>query len=110
MEIVSKNYENFEEDILNHIENSDYISFDLEMTGIENDKNNSLIDTPEIRYLKYKHTSEKYSIIQLGLSLFKKRENPNNSNEILYECYPYNLYLFPNSKDLKDLSQDKMNL
>ena len=50
MEIVSKNYENFEEDILNHIENSDYISFDLEMTGIENDKNNSLIDTPEIRY------------------------------------------------------------
>ena len=28
------------------------------MTGIENDKNNTLIDTPENRYLKYKATSE----------------------------------------------------
>ncbi len=109
MELVSKDYDKFEDDLLNLIENSDYISFDLEMTGIENDKNNSLIDTPENRYLKYKLTSEKYSIIQLGLSFFKQKPNPNNSNEILFECHPYNLYLFPNSKDLKDLSQDNMN-
>jgi poly(A)-specific ribonuclease len=110
MELVSKDFDKFEEDIINRIENSDYISFDLEMTGIENEKNNSLIDTPENRYLKYKKTSEKYSIIQLGLSLFKQIKNPNNPNEILYECYPYNLYIFPNSKDLKELSQDNMNL
>ena len=80
------------------------------MTGIENDKNNSLIDTPENRYLKYKLTSEKYAIIQLGISFFIKKENPNNSHEIFYECYPFNLYLFPNSRDLKDISQDSMNL
>ena len=110
MELVSKDFDKFEEDIINRIENSDYISFDLEMTGIENEKNNSLIDTSENRYLKYKKTSEKYSIIQLGLSLFKQIKNPNNPNEILYECYPYNLYIFPNSKDLKELSQDNMNL
>ena len=109
MEIVSRYYDKIEDDLLNLIEKSDYISFDLEMTGIENDKNNSLIDTPENRYLKYKITSEKYSIIQLGLSFFKQIFNPNNSNEIVYECYPYNLYLFPNSKDLKDISQDIMN-
>ena len=110
MELFSRDFSKLEEDILNKIENSDYISFDLEMTGIENDKNNILIDTPENRYLKYKQTSEKYSIIQLGLSLFKEIQNPNNPNEIVYECYPYNLYLFPNSKDLKELSQDNMNL
>ena len=44
MELVSKDYDKFEDDLLNLIENSDYISFDLEMTGIENDKNNSLIN------------------------------------------------------------------
>ena len=110
MELVSKDYDKFEDDLLNLIENSDYISFDLEMTGIENDKNNSLIDTPENRYLKYKLTSEKYAIIQLGISFFIKKENPNNSHEIFYECYPFNLYLFPNSRDLKDISQDSMNL
>ena len=108
MELVSRDYAKNEDDILEYIEKSDYISFDLEMTGIENDKNNSLIDTPENRYLKYRQTSEKYSIIQLGLSFFIQNENSNN-NDILYECYPYNLYLFPNSKDLKDLSQDSMN-
>jgi hypothetical protein len=34
----------------------------------------------------------------------------NGKNELFYDCYPYNLYLFPNAKDLKDLSQDEMNL
>ena len=113
MELVAKDYDKIEEELLSHIENSDFISFDLEMTGIENDKNNTLIDTPENRYLKYKATSEKYSIIQLGLSFFKQKENQNpgnNKNEIYYECYPYNLYLFPSSKDSKDLSQDELNL
>ncbi len=110
MELVSRDFDRMEYELLKYIEDSDYISFDLEMTGIENDKNNSLIDTPENRYLKYKLTSEKYSIIQLGISFFIKKQNPNNSNEILYDCFPYNLYLFPNSKDLKELSQDELNL
>ena len=113
MELTRDNYYDIEPIILKDIENSDFISFDLEMTGIENDKNNTLIDTPENRYLKYKTTSEKYSIIQLGLTFFKQRQSQdmqNGKNELFYDCYPYNLYLFPNAKDLKDLSQDEMNL
>jgi len=110
MELLARDFEKNIDDILNHIENSDYISFDLEMTGIENDKNNSLIDTPENRYLKYKLTSEKYSIIQLGITFFKENKNNENKNQIIYDCFPYNLYLFPSSKDLKVLSEDNMNL
>ena len=106
MELVCSNYEKEEKKIIGHIKDSDYISFDLEMTGIENDKNNIIIDTPENRYLKYKKTSEKFSIIQLGITIFKKdKTNPNQ-----YNCYPYNIYLFPNANDLKVLSQDNMNL
>ena len=111
MELNFKNYYKQEKNLLNLIETSDFISFDLEMTGIENDKNNNIIDTPEYRYLKYKKTSEKYSIIQLGLSFFKLTTNPNiYHKQICYECSPYNIYLFPNAKDLKEISQDKLNL
>ena len=111
MELSFKNYYKQEKELINLIETSDFISFDLEMTGIENDKNNILIDTPEFRYSKYKKTSEKYSIIQLGLSFFKLITNPNiYHKQICYECRPFNLYLFQNSKDLKEISQDELNL
>ena len=111
MELNCKNYYKQEKDILNLIETSDYISFDLEMTGMENDKNNCIIDTPEYRYLKYKKTTECFSIIRLGLSFFKLTTNPNiYHKQICYDCHPYNLYLFPNAKDLKDISQDELNL
>ena len=57
MEIVCSNYEKEEKKIISLIKESDYISFDLEMTGIENDKNNILFDTPKNRYIKYKKTA-----------------------------------------------------
>ena len=105
MELVCSNYEREEKKIISLIKESDYISFDLEMTGIENDKNNIIFDTPKNRYIKYKKTAEKYSIIQLGLTIFiKDKTDPN-----LINCYPYNFYLFPNATDLKALSQDNMN-
>ena len=105
MELVCSNYEREEKKIISLIKESDYISFDLEMTGIENDKNNIIFDTPKNRYAKYKKTAEKYSIIQLGLTIFTKdKTDPNQIN-----CYPYNFYLFPNANDLKALSQDNMN-
>ena len=105
MELVCSNYEREEKKLISLIKESDYISFDLEMTGIENDKNNIIFDTPKNRYIKYKKTAEKYSIIQLGLTIFiKDKTDPN-----LINCYPYNFYLFPNANDLKALSQDNMN-
>ena len=111
MELTCINYEKEENRIIELIKTCDYISFDLEMTGIENDENNILFDTPENRYIKYKKTSEKYSIIQLGLTIFNREKNvQNNTSQIIYDCYPYNLYLFPNANDLKTLSQDSMNL
>ena len=90
MELTYKNYIDNEKRIIKEIEDSDFISFDLEMTGIDSDMNNSLIDTPEIRYLKYKASAEKYKIIQLGLTLFKF-----NSRKSYYEVSPYSFYLFP---------------
>jgi len=111
MELSFRNYFKQEKELLNLIETSDYISFSLVKTGSDNDKNNSIIDTPKHRYSKYKKTSEKFTIIQLGLSFFKSTSNPNiYHKQISYDCHTYNLYLFQNAKDLKDIFQDELNL
>ena len=111
MELSFRNYYKQEKELLNLIESSDYISFSLETTGTDNGKNNSIIDTTEYRYSKYKKTSEIFTIIQLGLSFFKFTSNPNiYHKQISYECHSYSLYLFQNAKDLKDIFQDELNL
>ena len=111
MELSFRNYYKQEKELLNLIETSDYISFSLEKTGTNNDNNNSIIDTTENRYSKYKKASEKFTIIQLGLSFFKLASNPNiYHKQIIYECHSYSLYLFQNAKDLKDIFQDELNL
>ena len=90
MEIYFRNYPDNEKNIIENIKNCDFISFDLEMTGIDNEKNNNIIDTPQRRYEKYKLTAETYSIIQFGLSLFKYIQEKN-----IFECYIYYIYMFP---------------
>jgi hypothetical protein len=49
MEIYFRNYPDNEKNIIENIKNCDFISFDLEMTGIDNEKNNNIIDTPQTR-------------------------------------------------------------
>ena len=66
------------------------------MTGI-NPKNKAITDSPQERYIKYKHTAEKFKIIQMGITTFKKKESWNESlgQKAYYECKPYNAFLFP---------------
>ncbi len=71
-----------------HYYQSDFISLDLEFTGI-NKGNNQILDYPEERYQKYKQTAEKFRIIQIGLTIFKKISDFN------YEAKPYKFYVFP---------------
>ena len=100
MEITLDNYEIKEKEILEDIQKCDFISFDLEMTGIAVNHRHFL-DSPNERYQKHKYSAEKYKIIQLGLvPWFKKFDN---DNKISYQAKPYNIYLFP-SKDFSYLS------
>ena len=100
MEITLDNYETKEKEILDDIQKCDFISFDLEMTGIAINHRHFL-DSPEERYQKHKYSAEKYKIIQLGLvPWFKKCDN---DKKISYKAKPYNIYLFP-SKDFAHFS------
>ena len=95
MEIIKENYSQYEQQIIQDINNCIFVSLDLELTGIANNSRNFL-DSPSERYLKMKISAEKYKIIQLGLVPWFK--NINNNNIIEYRAKPYNIYLFPNEE------------
>jgi poly(A)-specific ribonuclease len=94
MEITIDNYFEKESEILEDIKKCDFISFDLEMTGISVGSRH-LLDSPNERYLKHKSSAEKYKIIQFGLVPWFKKEDPKNKNKTIYEAKPYNIYCFP---------------
>ncbi|UXI14903.1 Methionine aminopeptidase 1D [Sarcoptes scabiei] len=84
--------ENFEE-ILSEFESSlpsiDFISIDTEFSGLNSDeKSHELLD-PQQYYCKSKKNIEKFQILQVGLSLFKRIENDR------FDCSSYNFYIFP---------------
>ena len=64
MEITSDNYLEKESEIISDIQKCDFLSFDLEMTGIATGSRHFL-DSPSERYLKHKISAEKFRIIQL---------------------------------------------
>ena len=94
MEITIDNYFEKESEIKSDIKNCDFLSFDLEMTGIAVSSRH-LLDSPNERYLKHKLSAEKYKIIQFGIVPWFKKLDPNNSNKFTYEAKPYNIYVFP---------------
>lgn len=50
------------------------MAIDLEFTGIKTDEKLSRTDTPIERYKKCYKIAKRYGIIQLGISLFAKKE------------------------------------
>lgn len=65
------------------------------MTGISH-HTNSIIDSPEARYWKYKNTSERFRIIQFGIVTWRFL----NEQKTKLESKPYNLYIFPSEDGL----------
>ena len=94
MEITTDNYLEKEAEIKSDIQKCDFLSFDLEMTGIAIGSRHFL-DSPQERYSKNKLSAEKFKIIQLGLVPWFKKVSPNDKNKIIYEAKPYNIYVFP---------------
>lgn len=116
MEIIWRNFKYYDKEIVFEIENSDFVSIDLRTTGIlpsendekENDKINDINDNElktemnQYIYNKYKKIVQQHTIIQLGITIFKNISSSDDpQKKIVYECHPYCLYLFINSKDLK---------
>ena len=93
MELTRENYYEIEPNILKDIENCDFVSFDLEFSGLIPSKF-KIYDSPEENFQKSKHMAESYRIIQVGITPFIKNAN----NDKAYIAKPYNIYAFPSEK------------
>ena len=76
----------------------DFISFDEEMTGIQNIDPAYRIcmdDDPSDRYAKMKLVASRYSIISFGICFFHRKIDEYGVER--YEASPFNFYVFPTS-------------
>ena len=94
MEITSDNYLLKKAEIVSDIQKCDFISFDLEMTGIAVGSRNFL-DSLSERYLKHNLSEEKLRIIQFGIVPWFRKVGHKDKNKIIYEAKPFNIYAFP---------------
>ena len=93
MELTRDNYYDIEPIILKDVEESYFISFDLELSGLIQNKF-KIYDSPEENFLKSKYDADNFRIIQFGITFFIK----NKINEKEFIAKPYNIYVFPSEK------------
>ncbi|XP_058275809.1 poly(A)-specific ribonuclease PNLDC1 isoform X1 [Hirundo rustica] len=78
-----------------------FVALDMEFTGLHSTslQNNepSLFDSPAERYVKARHSVQRFALVQLGLAIFSKE----NSNK--YLVHSYNFFLFPSTLGIKDV-------
>lgn len=84
-------------EIVKDIEESTFISFDEEFTGLASERNIMPFDTSEEYYLKQLKTSAGFILVQLGLSFFKVKKDPEGVEKVT--CKSYNIFVYPQSKN-----------
>lgn len=81
------------------IEECAFVSLDGEFTGLASERNLMPFDTSEEYYLKQLKTSRGFILIQLGLTFFKVKKNPEGGDPgEAVTCKSYNIYVYPQSK------------
>ena len=74
MEITRDNFKAALPGLLKDIEESDFVSFDFEFTGLlaSPARTASAVDTPRLRYAATRHSAKHFSVVQIGLCMFKR--------------------------------------
>ena len=110
MIVNNENYKQVFDIFKSSCDNSKFVSFDCEMTGLnlEIKTEPTRYDTQEFRYFKIKQEVEKFDLIQLGLTFFIEKEKLKNENDInsdknnieqYYLERNFTFYLFKNPKN-----------
>lgn len=71
--VTKSNFESSLEDLRRHVRASDFVSIDLEMTGITSApwRDSFEYDRFDVRYLKVKDSAEKFAVVQFGVCPFR---------------------------------------
>jgi poly(A)-specific ribonuclease len=94
MQVTKENFGSILPSVLEAIESSDFIAFDLEFTGLGMDKNDRIhvMDTSQERYEKTARICSQFLPLQVGICTFKY-----NDKEDFYVAKPWNFYAFPHT-------------
>lgn len=105
MIVTRENFAEIYPELKSRIKNALFIAIDEEMTGIfDRNNRNRKNDDPSVRYARMIPVASRYSIIQVGISIFMHSKSQSDiaeegmvvedtSNE--YLVYPYTFYIFP---------------
>ncbi|XP_051133629.1 poly(A)-specific ribonuclease PARN isoform X2 [Andrographis paniculata] len=90
--VTKSNFEQALNELRGDVKHADFVSIDLEMTGITSAPWRECFnfDRPDIQYLKIKDSAEKFAVVQFGVCPFRWDSNSN-----AFIAYPYNFYIFP---------------
>ncbi|KAK9057183.1 hypothetical protein SSX86_024550 [Deinandra increscens subsp. villosa] len=90
--VTKSNFDSSLADLQRHVRDSDFVSIDLEMTGVTSSpwRESFEFDRFDVRYLKVKDSAEKFAVVQFGVCPF--RWDPTKQSFI---AHPHNFYVFP---------------
>ncbi|KAI3974014.1 hypothetical protein MKX01_030590 [Papaver californicum] len=90
--VTRDNFDSVFENLKNHIKQADFVSVDLEMTGVTSApwKDSFDFDRNDIRYLKIKDSVEKFAVVQFGVCPFRWDDSKKS-----FIAHPHNFYIFP---------------
>ena len=117
MEVTRQNFLEAKTAFLENLEDASFVSFRVETTGTKSEEKNRT-DLPFESYLKSYNAANKYSLIQLGITIFKVRPAPNLDPEqpaflqkdAEFDAFPFTFYLFPRTYDGKLLRDVGMEI
>lgn len=117
MEVTRHNFLEARSAFLEHLDEASFLSFKVETTGNKSEDKNRT-DLPFESYLKAYNAANKYSLIQVGVTIFKVRPAPNLDKtqpaflqkSAEFDAYPFTFYLFPRTYDGKLLRDVGMEI
>ncbi|KAK1440207.1 hypothetical protein QVD17_06032 [Tagetes erecta] len=90
--VTRSNFSSSLADLRRHVRDSDFVSIDLEMTGVTSSpwRESFEFDRFDIRYLKVKDSADKFAVVQFGVCPFRW-----DSTKQSFVAHPHNFYIFP---------------
>ncbi|KAG8365158.1 hypothetical protein BUALT_Bualt18G0075200 [Buddleja alternifolia] len=90
--VTTSNFEPALAELRRHVKEADFVSIDLEMTGVTSApwRESFEFDRPDVQYLKIKDSAEKFAVVQFGVCPFRWDAHSNS-----FVAHPHNFYIFP---------------
>ncbi|KAF3453299.1 hypothetical protein FNV43_RR03739 [Rhamnella rubrinervis] len=90
--VTRSNFESALAELRGYVRAADFVSIDLEMTGVTSApwRDSFEFDRSDVRYLKVKDSAEKFAVVQFGVCPFRW----DSSNQA-FVAQPHNFFVFP---------------